>query len=575
MDSSRPGRRVRLGAFDVNLDSGELVGPGTRARLQGQSLELLEALLDRPGSVVTREELRQRLWPDDTFVDFDHGLNAAVCRLREALTDSADTPRFVETIPRKGYRLIATTEAPPANPAPAIPDTLAPIPDVAPAPRRSARPRLVVGTIAAALAIASGLMAWSAIGAKPTALPPLAILDLHLPSGCFMNRLHAPAVSPDSRYLAFTACGALWIRSLAGTEARRLPIGAVAYSAPFWSADSRSVGFLADRKLWTISVEGEGLQVLAEAPPFEAGGSWTTGGDVLFTPMVGAVLRLTTGGRADPVTSLDATAAGTTATCGHMRFRALTCSPSSRDPEPRSTSGAASAGSALRSVIDLGRTDSRVVPTSSGHLLWVRDGVLLAQALDAARTRPIGRPTAIAHDVAVRVPTLGQFSASADLIVYLSRDDAMAWANMTVFDRQGRVVATVGPPAEYSGPRVSPDGTRVAVGQRDPRTGTRDLWIHDLTGKPPLRLTLDPQDDTSPVWSRDGRTLLFTSDRDGERNLYTRDSGAQKPETRCSHRTRASLSMPGRLTAELSFTTLAVEGPWTPRDARCSRICRW
>src|SRR5262245_3852467 len=101
--------RVRLGDFHLDLDSGELVKDGVRMRLQVQSLELLKALLERPGKMVGREELRQRLWPNDTFVDFDHGLNAAVRRLREALGDSAEAPRFVETIPRRGYRLVAET----------------------------------------------------------------------------------------------------------------------------------------------------------------------------------------------------------------------------------------------------------------------------------------------------------------------------------------------------------------------------------------------------------------------------------------------------------------------------------
>ena len=110
---------MRVGEFHVDLDSGEIIGNGTRVRLQGQSLELLKALLERPGTMVGRDELRQRLWPDDTFVDFDHGLNAAVRRLRESLGDSADSPRFVETIPRKGYRLVAATDV--APPAPTTP----------------------------------------------------------------------------------------------------------------------------------------------------------------------------------------------------------------------------------------------------------------------------------------------------------------------------------------------------------------------------------------------------------------------------------------------------------------------
>ena len=95
---------VRFGPFLFDPRSGDLVGDGVTCRLSDQPLVLLTALLEHPGRLVTREELRQRLWPDGTYVDFDHGLNSAVRRLREALKDSATTPRFVETVPRRGYR---------------------------------------------------------------------------------------------------------------------------------------------------------------------------------------------------------------------------------------------------------------------------------------------------------------------------------------------------------------------------------------------------------------------------------------------------------------------------------------
>src|SRR4026209_1587809 len=98
---------VRFGAFELDLRTGELRKAGIRVNLPEQPFQVLKALLDRPGDLVTREELRQRLWPAETFVDFEHGLNAAVRRLRDALGDSADVPRFIETLPRRGYRLIA------------------------------------------------------------------------------------------------------------------------------------------------------------------------------------------------------------------------------------------------------------------------------------------------------------------------------------------------------------------------------------------------------------------------------------------------------------------------------------
>jgi TolB-like protein/DNA-binding winged helix-turn-helix (wHTH) protein/Tfp pilus assembly protein PilF len=101
---------VRFGVFEVDLRSGELRKAGSRVALQEQPFRILVRLLERPGEVVTREQLRQELWPGDTFVDFDHGLNAAVKRLRDALGDSAETPRFIETLPRRGYRFIAPAE---------------------------------------------------------------------------------------------------------------------------------------------------------------------------------------------------------------------------------------------------------------------------------------------------------------------------------------------------------------------------------------------------------------------------------------------------------------------------------
>ena len=106
-----PARRpLRFSSFELDLQSGELRKAGVLVGLQEQSLKVLVELLDRPGDLVTREHLRQRLWPDGTFVDFEHGLNAVVHRLREALGDSADVPRFIQTVPRRGYRFIAAVE---------------------------------------------------------------------------------------------------------------------------------------------------------------------------------------------------------------------------------------------------------------------------------------------------------------------------------------------------------------------------------------------------------------------------------------------------------------------------------
>src|SRR5712692_6783741 len=110
MEVPAPSRRVRFGTFEIDLTAGELHKQGLKIRLQDRPFQVLAMLLEHPGEVVTREDLRRRLWPADTFVDFDVGLNTAIKKLRDALGDTPDSPRFVETLPRKGYRFIAPIE---------------------------------------------------------------------------------------------------------------------------------------------------------------------------------------------------------------------------------------------------------------------------------------------------------------------------------------------------------------------------------------------------------------------------------------------------------------------------------
>src|SRR5580693_2069494 len=101
---------IRFGVFEVDLQASELRKQGIKVKLQQQPFELLAMLLEHPGEVVTREEIQKRLWPADTFVDFDRGLNRATNRLRESLGDDAESPRFIETLPRRGYRFIGQIE---------------------------------------------------------------------------------------------------------------------------------------------------------------------------------------------------------------------------------------------------------------------------------------------------------------------------------------------------------------------------------------------------------------------------------------------------------------------------------
>src|SRR4029077_20180471 len=108
--ASESEQRIRFGEFELDLRTRELWKNGTKSTLQEQPFQILAMLLERSGQLVTRDELTKKVWPSDTFVDFEHSLNKAVNRLREALEDSAEHPRFIETLPRRGYRLIARVE---------------------------------------------------------------------------------------------------------------------------------------------------------------------------------------------------------------------------------------------------------------------------------------------------------------------------------------------------------------------------------------------------------------------------------------------------------------------------------
>jgi eukaryotic-like serine/threonine-protein kinase len=156
MEQPDPNSPARFGVFELDLRSGELRKAGTRIRLQDQPLKILIALLEQPGAIVTREELKQRIWPHDSFGNFDHAVNVAVAKLRAALSDSADTPRFVETLPRRGYRFIfpVTAAAETSHANTAARSALARAPMEKPA-RFTWLPAIALGAIALAL-LASG-----------------------------------------------------------------------------------------------------------------------------------------------------------------------------------------------------------------------------------------------------------------------------------------------------------------------------------------------------------------------------------------------------------------------------------
>ncbi len=180
---------VRFDRFELDLRAGELRKGGIRIRLQEQPLQVLQALLEKPGEVITCEELQRRIWPADTFVDFDHGLHAAVNRLRTALNDSAERPRYVETVSRRGYRFIGNVE--PSDQPPPVQNVSKNVSILKPAPRFWNSWTGMLGGFVAAIAIAVALVAGNVYGlkdwllgsAKPQSFHSLAVLPLENLSG--------------------------------------------------------------------------------------------------------------------------------------------------------------------------------------------------------------------------------------------------------------------------------------------------------------------------------------------------------------------------------------------------------
>jgi eukaryotic-like serine/threonine-protein kinase len=187
MEATARTRRTRFGAFEVDLRSGDLHKHGVRLKLQDQPFQVLALLLDHAGDVVTRDELRQKLWPADTFVDFDTGLNSAIKKLRDALADSAEEPRYIETLPRRGYRFIAHVENGDLPASATVGVHLAPVLPLRPTPKLWSKRRFAATAAVAAFLIVAALATWRVFLARPV----LAGTDVIVLAG-FVNKTGDP-----------------------------------------------------------------------------------------------------------------------------------------------------------------------------------------------------------------------------------------------------------------------------------------------------------------------------------------------------------------------------------------------
>ena len=242
---------IRFGPFTLDGRSGELRNGPTRLKVPDQSIAVLQALLQRPGELVTREELRDRLWGPDTFVDYEAGLNAAVRRLREALNDSADVPRYVETLPRRGYRFIAPVEGTltGAPPAPAESAVVAAPVSARPETVRLGRVRVRHVVLVALALTGMGAALWAGLSWNDTATNPVGAAR-PVPITSFPGSEVDPAICPTGTMVAFAWDGQagdnfdIYIRSLEDSSQSRLTTDAAAERSPAWSPDCQRIAFV-------------------------------------------------------------------------------------------------------------------------------------------------------------------------------------------------------------------------------------------------------------------------------------------------------------------------------------------
>jgi eukaryotic-like serine/threonine-protein kinase len=499
------GQTLRFGPFSLDPRCGELRTNGTRIKLQGQPIQILELLLEKPGELVSREEIRQKLWSSDTFVDFDHSLNTAIKKLRQALGDEADTPKYIETLPRYGYRFIGeiTQEE-----------------DRQPEYKWSLhiiKPTILISAALLAVLVLSSFVIYRWLHAQPsvgTRIPVRAQLRLR-------GADSFPVLSPDGGYLFYYGPDAqIWIRNL--QEGTDEPLGGTdGFQIARWSPDGRQIAFFTEHKLKKISLDS---RIVTEICDLELGiFSWGASNVILVETVVGLKAVSVETGRIQLHTKesadwLDVYPAFLPDGRHYLFVRI--------DKNRYYTRGASG-------VLHVGTLDNRpsrsldirVIPSAvtyaAGYLLYNTYRGLVAQAFDASEIRLLGKPTLL-------IPSAGKaiyFSAAENgiLVSRLTYSRYQGETELQLFTRDGNPVNEAFAQGYTDQPRFSPDGKRIAYDQVI--GDNRDIWIYDLERHANTRLTPGDSIYLGPVWSPDGKRIAYQY-----RHAHVRGIGARNSD---------------------------------------------
>jgi len=538
---------IRFGVYEVDPRSGELRKAGTRIRMQDQPFKVLLALLEHPGEVVSRDELQRRIWPNESFGDFDHAVNLAISKLRAALGDSAEIPRYVETLPRRGYRFLAPVISPPAvsaskrNPLMLRSSQTARDCDLELKRVGEAGSQVAVSGLAVtnrkmrerfawtALALATFVAIGLAIGfilRRPRPSQPMRLtVEIGTNASLFTESGPSAILAPDGTHLALLASGTdqkprIFIRALDQLQATVLP-GTENARDPFFSPDGQWLGFFADGKLKKISIHGGAPVTICDAST-PRGGSWGEDGEIVFAPVPRAALFKVSsaGGTPQQLTALD----GETGDLTHrwpqvlpggkaVLFTSNTSTGSYEDAEIM----VYSLSSGQRKRVLHGGYYARYL--RSGYLVYMHGGTMFAMPFDPQRLEVTGQSAPVLESIVTNAGTGGaQFSFSDDgNLVYVSGGRAQ---NVSIYwmDRQGNFTPLRSAPDGYVNPAFSPDGKRLALEINDGKRS--DIWVYEWERDTMTRLTFGGTYNIRPVWTPDGLRITYSSlDNSGKFDL--------------------------------------------------------
>ena len=383
--------------------------------------------------------------------------------------------------------------------------------------QRARRERLwMTAAIVSLAALAATVYLWRS-GAGPSREPLPARFDIAAPvESTFIGR---PAVSPDGRFLVsvieIRGPNRLWLRPLDAATGREVPGTEGTTSNPFWSPDSRSIGYFSDGELRRVELSGGPPRTITEALQ-PLGGTWSKDGVILFSADAGAGLYTVpaSGGARSLVAKPEKE--------GVVFFKWPRFLPDGKRflfyAEGRSEGSGVYMGSLDSGESTLVVEGPLAAEYANGRLLYVRQATLLAQSFDPEGGKLSGEPAALAEGVGFNEPSSNAFFAASENGVVAFNAGGEGESQPTWYDRKGAPLSTVGPPGSYDHPEISPDGKQLAIDRAE--SSGRDLWLMDLSRGTSTRLTFHPAFDWMPAWSPDGTRLHFVSDRDGLANLY-------------------------------------------------------